>query len=252
MEQSNKHPPYWGAVGTLLWAAVIAAVYVAVGTVVASIYVHVRHGDRSPEELAQALMYFQFDGMAIAWSAIVTGAACGVLIVLAVKLRRGASVFEYLGLHMPPRRQIMGWLGFFVGFLILLDLATYLLGRPIVPEFMWRVYSSAEGHWILWIALIIAAPVIEELFFRGFLIKGLAASPIKPVGAVLVTSAIWAVIHLQYDLYGIASIFLMGLILGAARIKTGSTMLPIFLHAVANFVATIETAIFVAYAGVGH
>jgi membrane protease YdiL (CAAX protease family) len=49
---------------------------------------------------------------------------------------------------------------------------------------------------------------------------------------------------MQYDGYGIASIFAMGLILGAARVKTGSTILAMLLHALANLVAMTETVIY--------
>lgn len=243
--------PHWGLFGTLLWAAIIGAVYVAVGTIAAGAYFGVTQGAVSPDDYSEAFSNVQFDGMAISLSAIVTTVVCSLLIVVAVKLKRGSDLREYLGLTIPSRRETGRWLMFFIGFLIAFDLLTYLLGRPIVPEFMWRVYSSLESRWVLWIALIVAAPLIEELFFRGFLIKGLAASPIGVVGAVVLTSAAWALIHVQYDAYSIGAIFVMGLILGAARIKTGSTILPIFLHSLANFVATVETAIYLSYFGAG-
>lgn len=251
MPDSTDHDraKHWGLFGTLLWGAVIAAAYVAVGAIAAGVYFGVTQAAVSPDEYSDALSNIQFDGMAISLSTLVTALICSLLIVVAVKLKRGSDLKEYLGLSMPSKRDTGRWLLFFIGFLVVFDLVTYLLGKPIVPEFMWRVYSSLDSRWVLWIALIVAAPLIEELFFRGFLIKGLTASPLGAVGAVVLTSAAWAVIHVQYDAYSIAAIFIMGLILGAARVKTGSTILPIFLHAVANFVATVETAIFISYFG---
>lgn len=243
-QDNAKH---WGLLATLLWGALIAAVYVVVGTLVAGIYVGATHGALSSEALSEALANTQFDGMAISLSAFVTTAVCGSLIVIVVKLKRGADLSEYLGLSVPSWRETGKWLLLFAALLACLDLLTYALGKPIVPEFMWRVYGSTESRWILWIALIVAAPLIEELFFRGFLIKGISASPIGPVGAVILTSAVWAMIHMQYDLYGITTIFVMGLVLGAARIMSGSTILTIFLHAFANFVATVETVIYLTY-----
>lgn len=238
---------HWGLLGTLLWGVFIAAVYVVAGTLVAGIYVGVTQGALSSDGLADALANTQYDGMAISLSTFVTTVVCSLLIVIAVKLKRGADLREYLGLTIPSKQETGRWLLLFVGLLIVLDLFTYLLGKPIVPEFMWRIYSSVESRWILWIALIVAAPLIEELFFRGFLLKGLSVSPIGPAGAVILTSAVWAVIHMQYDLYGIGTIFVMGLVLGTARVMTGSTILTIFLHSVANLVATAETVIFLSY-----
>lgn len=240
---------HWGLPGTLLWGMVIAAAYVVIGTISAGVYFGLTQGATSPDEYAEALLDLQFDGATIAVSTIVTALLCGAIIAVVVKLKRGSNLKEYLGLHIPSKQETGRWLAILIGFLIVFDTITYLLGRPIVPEFMWRLYSSLESRWLLWIALIIAAPVIEELFFRGFLIKGLAASRLGAVGAVVLTSFAWALIHVQYDAYSIGAIFIMGLILGAARMKTGSTILAIFLHAVANFIATVETAIFVSYFG---
>lgn len=247
-ETSNREQPkHWGLLGTLLWGVVIAAVYVVVSTAAAGIYVGMTQGDFLPEEFSQALLNAQFDGMAISVSTFATTLICGLLVVIVVKLKRHSDLREYLGLMLPSKREAGRWLLFFAGFLVALDLITYFLGKPIVPDFMWRIVSSLESRWVLWIALIVAAPLIEELFFRGFMIKGLAESPIGPAGAVVLTSAAWAVIHMQYDSYGIASIFVMGLVLGTVRIKTGSTLLAIFLHAVANLVASVETAIYLSY-----
>jgi len=96
---------------------------------------------------------------------------------------------------------------------------------------------------MIWVAFIIAAPLFEEIFFRGFLFKGLESSFMGPLGAVLVTSGIWAGIHLQYDLYGMGTVFCLGLLIGAARVVTASIVVPLVLHAVASLVATIEVAI---------
>jgi CAAX protease family protein len=91
--------------------------------------------------------------------------------------------------------------------------------------------------------LIIAAPLFEEAFFRGFLLKGLESSFMGPIGAVVVTAGLWALIHVQYDAFGMATIFCLGLLLGTARVFTGSLLVPLGLHAFTNLGATIEAAI---------
>jgi membrane protease YdiL (CAAX protease family) len=48
---------------------------------------------------------------------------------------------------------------------------------------------------------------------------------------------------MQYDAYQISTVFLGGLLLGAARWKTGSVYTTIVMHAFWNVLATIETAI---------
>jgi membrane protease YdiL (CAAX protease family) len=90
--------------------------------------------------------------------------------------------------------------------------------------------------------MVVAAPVFEELFFRGFLLAGFQRTILGTAGAVVVTSLLWAVIHTQYDLYYMATIFVRGVVLGLARVHSGSLILPIGLHAFVNGLATMQTA----------
>jgi membrane protease YdiL (CAAX protease family) len=122
------------------------------------------------------------------------------------------------------------------------DCLTIVLGRPLIPEFMSLAYTSADPVWLLWVAVVIAGPIFEELFFRGFLLAGFRASFLGPIGAVVLTSASWALIHLQYDAYDMSTIFVVGCVLGASRLKTGSVLLPIGMHILNNLIATIEAA----------
>jgi len=104
---------------------------------------------------------------------------------------------------------------------------------------------SRTAGWLplLWVAVIVAAPVSEEVFFRGFLFRGLAESRMRPWGAILFTSLVWSLIHIQYDWFGIAQIFLAGIFLGWIRWYSGTITLTILLHALQNLIATIEAAI---------
>jgi membrane protease YdiL (CAAX protease family) len=49
--------------------------------------------------------------------------------------------------------------------------------------------------------------------------------------------------HVQYDAFGITLVFALGLLLGVARARTGSLVVPLLMHSAANLVATIETAV---------
>src|SRR5437868_5079769 len=153
---------------------------------------------------------------------------CGLAVIIVVKLKRGSKLSDYLGLIFPKRRQLLFWLLVLIAFIGLSDVISILLGKPTTPEFMVKAYSSLASPWILWVALLVAAPLFEELFFRGFLIKGLSASALRWYGAVIISSVMWAAIHIQYDLYGMATILVLGFILGTARIKSGSIILPFF------------------------
>ena len=164
------------------------------------------------------------------------------LIAGVVKLKKGATVGEYLPLGGVGGRTWLNWLGATAVLVVLSDLTTTALGRPVVPEFMTALYATAQPVWLLWLALVVGAPLFEETFFRGFLLAGLKASALRPAGAVVATSVLWSLMHLQYDAYGILTVFAMGLLFGMARIRTGSLLVPMALHAAVNLTATIQAA----------
>ena len=93
------------------------------------------------------------------------------------------------------------------------------------------------------LALVVLAPLGEETLFRGFLFKGIAASRAGPVVAIFVSSVAWALLHVQYDWYGVVSIAVIGLFLGVVRYRTGSLLVTMLLHALANMVATLEMVV---------
>ncbi|HJN51153.1 MAG: CPBP family intramembrane metalloprotease [Pseudomonadales bacterium] len=208
-------------------------------------YIGFHYGDVAPAEYESLITKIQLNGTVLSICSFATLIVCSSLVLCIVKLKKNSSIKHYLGLHTVSLNDIGFWSLVTIAFIFVSDLLTFLLGKPVVPEFMSAVYTSTESLWFLWLALIVAAPLFEELFFRGFLISGLKSSFVRPVGAVLISSALWAAIHLQYDLYGMLTVFVIGLMLGMARIKTDSVLLTVGMHSFMNLVATIETAIHV-------
>ncbi|MDO8926471.1 MAG: CPBP family intramembrane metalloprotease [Sideroxyarcus sp.] len=196
----------------------------------------------SEEQLREFLISSEDDGSIIAATTLVTTVICCALIAVIIKLKRGTRLTDYLAIRTVPLKTALFWLAGFSLFIAASDALTYFLGRPIVPPFMTATYGSANPVWLFWIALVIAAPLFEETFFRGFLFKGLASSSIGAIGAIVLTAFFWAIIHTQYDTYNIATIFCIGLIFGAARMHTGSLLMPLVLHAFSNVVSTAEVA----------
>jgi membrane protease YdiL (CAAX protease family) len=179
-------------------------------------------------------------GLFLAVAAIVACPVAVGLVALFVALRRGISLVEYLALKPVPLTGMLRWLVALAGLVVASDLLTLLIDRPIVPNVMVEAYRTVYFPPLIWLALIVAAPLSEELFFRVFLFKGILHSPLGGVGAVLITSALWAVIHLQYDWYGMTLIFLSGLLVGYSRWRTGSIWPPLAMHALMNTLATIQ------------
>jgi beta-phosphoglucomutase len=153
-----------------------------------------------------------------------------------------ATTADYLGLRSVKPGALLKWSLMLLGIVVASDALTSALGRPIVPEFMKNAYQTAGFLPLLWLGLIVGAPLAEETLFRGFMFTGFLHSRVGAPGAIILTSLFWSLTHLQYDAYGIGTIFLSGLFLGLVRLRTGSIYATMFLHGLMNFVATVETA----------
>jgi membrane protease YdiL (CAAX protease family) len=240
---ANGLPKTWRLLGTILWGIGIALTYLVVQTATTLVLVLRGQDILNKQEVLGLLEAAQANGLVLSVSTLVTTLVCTPLIIGVAKLKRGSSIKDYLALRSVSAKTLMSWLGLLMVFIALSDGLTVLLGRPLVPEYTAIAYSSAHPVWLLWLALVVAAPLMEETFFRGFLFRGIASSFVGPVGAIVITSLLWAVIHYQYDLYGIGTIFLLGLLFGSARLLSGSLAVPMTLHAVSNIVATVEAAL---------
>ncbi len=85
--------------------------------------------------------------------------------------------------------------------------------------------------WPLLLVGVVLAPLAEEVFFRGLLFPALA----KPVGAfwsAAITAALFAALHFNW--VGLIPIFGLGVFLARAYHRTGSILVPIFIHGLHN------------------
>jgi membrane protease YdiL (CAAX protease family) len=172
-----------------------------------------------------------------AWAATIVTVP---LILSLARLQSLTTIREFLGLFWPNARQLLWWVVATVVFVVAADNFTWLRGQEIVPQVMRDVYASTTWPILIWLTLLVAAPLTEELLFRGFMFQGLVETPVKFVGATIITSLVWTAIHVQYDLHALVTIFIGGLLLGAARYYTGSLGLCMLMHSVQNLVATLE------------
>jgi len=64
---------------------------------------------------------------------------------------------------------------------------------------------------------------------------------LRPAGAILLSSTVWTLMHLQYNWFFLAQVFSIGLLLGYLRYLSNSTWLPVILHGLNNLAATVQT-----------
>jgi uncharacterized protein len=185
------------------------------------------------------------DGAAVAVSVLVGNPAQIVTLALAARIT-GEDLLKYFALDVPRRRDVIIAVAGLALVILIVDAVTLALGRDLVPAFQLQIHRSAaaEGALIsLWLALIVVAPVGEELLFRGFLFRGFVREPREALPGILAISLIWSLLHIQYDWFGASQVFALGMLLGYVRLYSGSTTLVIVLHMLLNLESVAETVV---------
>jgi uncharacterized protein len=168
------------------------------------------------------------------------GAACIVacpltIAVLWIAIRMAGRDFaEYLALNWPCSGELLRALGITAILLLAEGLALYVVGGEEVSPDAYVSAKQAGGFLIFLIGSCIAVPIMEEFVVRGFMFRGWSQSFLGPVGAILLTSVVWAMAHTQYDWFGRFWIFVVGLALGHFRWRSDSTWLTVMVHSAMN------------------
>jgi uncharacterized protein len=158
-------------------------------------------------------------------------AAFFAIIILACRCS-GWRAADYLALTRPSGRFVrLGVLAFVVPLAVSLTAAVYGgPGSATTP-------STTSGLVLFVLAVTVLAPIGEELVFRGFVYRVLADSRLGVVGAIVLTSLVWASLHTDKSWMGMAATFFTGLVWGWLRWRTQSTLATIAVHTLNNLVA---------------
>jgi membrane protease YdiL (CAAX protease family) len=174
-------------------------------------------------------------------------AVATMTVVAALGGRRGSGVWwRDLGLRFRPV-DLWGLLGG-VGLQIGVALLVAPLLRIIDPDPPRQsIVETAEqmsgvGARLLFIGLVVVvAPLIEEIVFRGMLLSRLRRA-MGPWAAIAVSAAAFAALHPLLDpdaIFAAPGLFLIGLVLGWAALRTGDIGLAIMLHAGVNLTGVL-------------
>jgi membrane protease YdiL (CAAX protease family) len=239
--QAPSSPKPWGYFSTFGWA-VLANV---VGSTVAVVALYLWNSTRFPFDLA--VSDSMKDATYVSATTLIANIVQVGLLILVVWLARWKAK-DYLALNWPGRQEVAIALVVFIALLPILDGLAYLTGQPIIPPFIIDIYRNAQSTGslpLLWLAIVVAAPIAEEIIFRGFIFRGWVRSPRYAILGILVVAAVFAIIHIQYNWFGVLQVFLIGLTLTWVRWRSGSTLLPMVLHVMANFYAMMQTVVFI-------
>ena len=152
-------------------------------------------------------------------------------------------ILESLRIKMVSLDTIQYSLIFSIGVLIIIDTIDRIIHQIIpTPDYIIDLSGimqpdSLLGYVFLFLAVVIVAPIGEEIVFRGFLQKFLEEHWKDITRAVLVTSLFFAMIH--FNPFWTIQIYILGVLLGFLSWKTKSVIPSIMLHSINNGLAYI-------------
>lgn len=237
----------WGPVATVV-IAVVATLLPGVIVTLIGAAITGAQSEEAGDDAERAALRFEelatdgdFLGLAI-WASVVVGVP---LLLLALRLRGWARRGAYLPFRPVPPRSVAKWVALGALALVASDAVLRALGRTTTPEVWLSAFATADFAPLLWSAAVVAAPLSEELIYRGFVVEGLARTRLGPAGAVGVAAFVWALGHFDYGADHLVVVFVLGLVLGWARLKTASLWTPIIVHALWNLAAVVSAELMV-------
>jgi len=153
------------------------------------------------------------------------------------------SYKKYFKLNNISNKILFPLVVFSIGVFILSDAIDRIINIFIqVPSFYSEVldmlrWNDVYSFLIIIISVVVIAPIIEEMIFRGLLLRGLEKKYKSVVLSVIYSSILFAVIHVLPSLF--IQIFLIGMILGFLSIKFNSIFPGIVLHSINNLLTLL-------------
>jgi membrane protease YdiL (CAAX protease family) len=179
---------------------------------------------------------------AVVAQAIATVALCAAI----ARWKGGGSLRIDFGLVVRGRDSL--WLGVGVGAAIVAGLMSQPLvhllnGGHTVQEVTKQLQDSKGLTLFLFaLAVVIAAPVAEELLFRGLLFRSLLRRAAPPV-AIVVSAVIFGAVHVIGDpgsYPALPALVALGILNAVLAYRTGSLSRSIFVHAGFNLLQVVS------------
>ena len=166
-----------------------------------------------------------------------------------VARRAGSNLRNYFGLKFAK----MDWIGIPLGVfsqVVLMNVVNWPLNKwwpdTFNPERVENrardMVDAARGVWfiVLFLIVVIGAPLVEELVYRGFIQGGLQAR-IGSTWALLITAAWFTVVHLEPIEF--PGLFAFAIVLGLCYRRTQRVGLPIVTHLAFNATGLLLVAL---------
>jgi membrane protease YdiL (CAAX protease family) len=168
---------------------------------------------------------------------------------IAVALRRLRAPLAFLGLRWPTLRDVIATIFLLIPWylgIIFVSAASALIfnsGRVVPSNSRLIFVQRPGGVGLLLLALLVtavAAPICEEVFFRGMLFR-LLRTRVPLWAAVLLSAMAFGLAHASPAVSAalLPTFMYMGIVLAVVYVRTGWLTNNILLHAASNAIATV-------------
>lgn len=174
-------------------------------------------------------------------SAVIYAVTIAIVIGVPLTVKRYQTTLAQLGLTRLPTWADIGLspLAYIVYALIVAVVVAVVSQIPGFPadqaqDVGFKTFGTRLDNLLAFATLVVIAPIAEETLFRGYL-YGKLKGYVPTVIAALVTSLLFGIVHLQWNV-GI-DVFVLSLILCGLRSLTGSIWAGVLVHMIKNGVA---------------
>jgi CAAX protease family protein len=145
-------------------------------------------------------------------------------------IRTHVFTWKQLGLKRVNREDLTQAFLLFVLVSIFIVILQQLFHRFGIPLTQYS-FSTKENAWLVILVSVLVTPLVEELYFRGFLFRGLLLHH-KPWIAYAASAMIFALLH--PPLVVMIEVFIIGLLLAYVTQQTKSIWPNVLIHALNN------------------
>jgi membrane protease YdiL (CAAX protease family) len=155
-------------------------------------------------------------------------------------------VLMYFGIYFQDEKKLLrvnklkDSVESFILFIPLLFLISFII-QNILPEYkqqeiVLNFKSNLSKDKVLLLHVLIMAPVVEEIIFRGYIYR-ILKTKIPIMFAIIISSTLFSLIH--YNVLSFILLFVLSIFLTYIYERNGSIMCPIIIHSLFNLMMSV-------------
>lgn len=233
IKAAKPFPRFWVSVG---WIVLLFAMQAICGFIAGKLY----YPDLSLQQIAGKMANLKQSALPIMWSMFASGAITSTLLALYLSRKQR---YHALGLDRWSEIDMVRTVALGIGLVLLgyavnYVYAVHIVNNPSLQREMQEMFNAipktAVNQVMMFTAIAVLAPAIEELVFRGMLQKSIS-NRLGPFLGITLASLIFALSHGQPTAF--VPLAVLGGIFGYLYHRTGSMRLAIALHIINNALA---------------